>query len=302
MYSTLPETSHGSLGAMVRMEARRFARHPLFIVGFLAAMTVMLLFNLDDSEYFGDALSTPVTAAFFIGLPSLVVAARLVRSTEAADEAMAAVPGTEARRTLAVAGACVVPFAAGLVWLATLFVGLAIKAPHPNELWFGTLDDVYVWSLLVALGPVACLGGGLLGVLVGRWLRFRGAPAVAVVALLAFDLLWQVPFMGEDVLTDSVADPARYRLFVPWAMWHSGTTEEGLQALGPGNPVFYLLYLLGLCALAVGGAVWHDRTARTTSLRVRLYALLGLTAVLLALAMLTGTEGIVSEPVRPPRG
>ena len=44
------------------------------------------------------------------------------------------------------------------------------------------MPDWQVWSILLALGPVACLGGGLLGVLTGRWLGFPGAAAVVVVA------------------------------------------------------------------------------------------------------------------------
>ena len=57
-----------------------------------------------------DVLSTPVVAAFFIGLFSLVAAARLTRSTESAAEAVATAPGSEATRTAALALACFVPF------------------------------------------------------------------------------------------------------------------------------------------------------------------------------------------------
>lgn len=296
MYSTLPESTHGSLSSMVLIEARRFARHPLFLVGTLAAIAIMVLFSMSEDPSFNDMLSTPVVAAFFIGLPSLVVAARLVRSTEAAAEAMGTAPGTEARRTLAVAGACVVPFLAGLLWLAALFAALAVKPPHANELWFGTVNDLYVWSLLFALGPVACLGGGLLGVLVGRWLQFPGAPAVMVVVVVAVDLLGQVLYLGEDILEP---EHPWLRLWVPWAMWHTGTLDDGRQGLLGGHPGFYLLYLLCLCALAVLGAVWHDRTARTGALKVRILGVLGLALVFLALAMTTGIDTVLISEVLP---
>lgn len=228
------------------------------------------------------------------------MAARLTRSTEVSLEALATAPGTEARRTLAVAGACVVPLVAGLIWLAELLVLVRIRGHFPQELWFGTLPDIDVWAILLATGVVSCLGGALLGVLVGRWMRFPGAPIVSVVALVAVVMLGQMWYAYDS-------DLSRFRLYLPWALFHPGTFVQpggyqGIpqfsQASLPGNPVFYLLYLLLLCALAVGGAVWHDRSARSPRLRWALVALSGLTVVVMLLAMLTGNqEIIISDPL-----
>ena len=278
------------LGPMAAIEARRLARHPVFLVGVVLAFVVLgLMYVIDDRPDFRDMLSTPVIPAFFIGLTSLVATARLTRSTEAAVEAVATAPGTEARRTAALAVACVVPFAAGVVWVAVMLVMAATKGAAPQEWWFGTMPAWEVWSILVALGPVACMGGGLLGVLVGRWVHFPGAPAVVVVALVAITMVGQLPI--------SEADTAELRLWVPWAMFHSGTMPDGTTDLIEGNPLAYLGYLLCLCAAAVLVAIWHDRTARTRQLRGLIVGVVVIGLACLALAMTTGNpETLTSVP------
>jgi hypothetical protein len=287
----LPAPARANLSSMVSIEARRFAKHPLFLFGVIAAYAITILINSDGSP--GDLLSQPVIPAFFIGLPSLVVAARLTRSTEVAAEALGTAPGSEAGRTLAVAGACLVPFAAGVVWLGGFFIIIAAGSVDPHELWFDTMSDLQVWAVLIGLGPVACMGGALLGVVVGRWLRFPGAPAVAVVALLAIDFIFQMLWVNDTDLTTN----QELRLWVPWALFHSGTLEDDTQIAYAGSAPFYLLYQLALCALATWGAAWHDRSARTPEMRRTGIVIGGAAIALLALAMLTGPDAVRSLPV-----
>jgi hypothetical protein len=271
------------LGAMARIESRRMARHPAFVIGVVLAFAVaLLLFFISDDPNTGDKLAMPVIPAFFIGLTSLVAMARLTRSTEVTAEAIGTAPGSESRRTAALVVACLVPFAAGLAVVAMLLVMSAVRPPHPDEWWFGTLPDWQVWSVLLALGPVACLGGGLLGVLTGRWLRFPGAAAVVVIAVVVVSNLGQMPIAYEST--------SEYRLWVPWAMFHSGTMPDGTAVFFAGNPGFYLGYLLCLCAAAALVALWHDRTARTPRLRAAIAAVTVVGLSFLALAMTTGNE------------
>lgn len=287
---SLPTTGSSSLGAMARIEARRFARHPVFLTGVVLTSVIWaLILVLDDATYFGDALSTPVLPAFFIGLTSLVTAARLTRSTEVAAEAMGTAPGTEAQRTAAVAMACVVPFVAGLAWVVVLLVTAQAWGVHPLEWWFGTMPDWQVWSILFALAPVACLGGGLLGVLTGRWLTFPGAPVAVLVATVVVCIAGNIPSDGSF---------AQGRLWLPWPLWHSGTFEDGTALIYAGNPAFHLGYMLCLCAAAFLVALWHDRSARTPRLRRALATVVVAGLAFLVLAMVTGNQdNVVSEPI-----
>ena len=87
--NTMSPTALGAgpgLRAMAGIEARRFARHPLFLLGAAATFVVtnLLVFN-DRDQVPGDLLSWPVVPAFFTGLTSLIVAARLTRSTESSE-------------------------------------------------------------------------------------------------------------------------------------------------------------------------------------------------------------------------
>ncbi|GAB3771899.1 hypothetical protein FB382_003052 [Nocardioides ginsengisegetis] len=294
---SLPATGTGGaggLGTMAGIEARRLVRHPVFLIGVLLAFGVTVLTFVTASEpaddpTIGDLLSWPVIPAFFIGLTSLVAMARLTRSTEAAVEAVGTAPGTEGRRTAALALACFVPCAVGVVWTAMMLAMVAAKPPAPQEWWFDTMPDWQVWSILVALGPVACLGGGLLGVLTGRWVTFPGAAAVVVVGLVALDLVGQI---------GSTGGASELRLWVPWAMFHSGTNTDGTADVGAGNPLFYLGYVLCLCAAAALVAIWHDKAARTRQLRTAIVAVVVAGLACLTLAMLTGPGEVRhSDPI-----
>lgn len=290
MTSTSP-TRMAGLGPMAAIEARRLARHPVFLVGVVLAFVVLgLLYFLDDRPVLGEVMVIPVIPAFFIGLTSLVATARLTRSTEAAVEAVATAPRTEARRTTALVVACLVPFAAGAAFIAVLLVMATVRGVAPQEWWFGTMPDWQVWSILVAQGPVACMGGGLLGVLTGRWVRFPGAAAVVVVAVVVISRV--------GVMSLAYGDLSELRLWVPWPMFNSGTFPDGTQVLLAGNPAFYLGYVLCLCAAAALVAIWHDRTARTAQLRTAIVAVIVVGLACLALAMTTGNEdNLTSDPI-----
>jgi hypothetical protein len=275
---------------MARIETIRLARNPFFILASLITFGFTAYFGFASShDTPGDLLSWPVAPAFFIGLTSLVVMARQTRSTEAAAEAMSAAPGTEARRTQALILACLLPAALGMAQVIFEVIIASIKDPAPQEWWFGTVNDVQIWAMLLSNGVVACLGGALLGVLVGRYLRFPGAPAVIVVVLVV-----------SNMLSNAIGDSSHptLRLWTTWAGWQSGTGTDGTATLYGGNAVFYLVYLLCLCGAAAIFAIRHDRMARTPQLKQAFAAVVVIGLAALALSMTTGdTDNHRSDPV-----
>jgi len=288
---SLPASSIAGDRAMAVIEARRMARHPVFVLGVALGFVVLGLYVVlvGDETGIPVVLTIPLLGAFYIGLASVIAAALLTRSTEVAIETIATAPGTEARRTLALAAAGIPPLLAGLVFSGALVILAKAIGVAPQEWWFGTLPDWQVWSI-VLMCPVACFDGALLGVLAGRWLRFRGASAVVVVALIVVSLLGQTPLLETG--------SSEWRLWGPWAIWHLGDNPDGTQTLIAGNPAAYLGYLLALGGLAVLGAMWHDRTARTSRFRVLVAAVAAAAVVLFFLAATTGAhDNRVSDPI-----
>ena len=277
--------------AMAVIEARRMARHPVFALGVALGFVVLGLYVVLVGDVTGVpvVLTLPLLGAFYIGLASVIAAALLTRSTEVAVETIATAPGTEARRTLALAATGIPPLVAGLVFSVALVALAKVIGVAPQEWWFGTLPDWQVWSI-VLMCPVACFDGALLGVLAGRWLRFRGASAMVVVALIVVSLLGQVPLLDTG--------SSEWRLWVPWAIFHTGDNPDGTQTLIAGNPAAYLGYLLALGALAVLGAMWRDRTARTHRFRILVAAVAAAAVAFFVLAATTGNhDNRDSDPI-----
>ena len=85
---------------------------------------------------------------------------------------------------------------------------------------------------------------------------------------------------------------------MPWAIFHTGDNADGTQTLIAGNPAAYLGYLLALGALAVLGAMWHDRTARTPRFRILVAAVAAAALALFVLAATTGAhDNRDSDPI-----
>jgi len=130
---SLPRIHTRGRHSMAAIEARRLARHPAFLVGTVITFGILIAWYVADRDEpaFIDVLPMSVLPAFFLGLLSLVATARITRSTDATTEALATAPQSEARRTGALAIACLVPFVTALLWDALLLVFVALQGVEP---------------------------------------------------------------------------------------------------------------------------------------------------------------------------
>jgi hypothetical protein len=131
-------------------------------------------------------------------------------------------------------------------------------------------------AVLVAQIVVPSLGGPLLGVALGRWVRFPGAAFVLFlvifgwVELVTILAMWQVNSAFVAVL----------RLFSPFAFFTLQADSGGVTAWR-GSPWFFIGWQLALCAIAVLVALLRGAEGRVRTQIVRALGIAGVAAVIL---------------------
>jgi hypothetical protein len=196
-------------------------------------------------------------------------------------------------RTLALACATVVPLTVALVWF-----GWAVWAYHhwpapPNGAPFGAIGDGWSYAVLFALGVLPAVGGPVLGLLIGRYVRLRGAAPTAAVLLVLATIMMQGLF-----------EPLRYvRVVMPWTYFTGPYGVDGDPnrfLILTGSPQWYGGYLLALCVLGVLVAMRHDREAPRRRLDLLIAAVVVTAVVLCLLAMTTGVQHVMVNPLPGP--
>jgi hypothetical protein len=276
-----PETPAGTttLRALAGVEARRYARHPLFLLGLVPLVVATIATSDDLTATGGDASIVP---AFFLGVLGVGVGYQLTRSMARTSEAVGATPVDGVLRTAALCLACLVSGLVALVWLAAMLVALRAEGLPTS-----TISGSDRAALLLAC-VVAAVGGPLVGVLVGRWTRFPGAGLVTVVLLVGWTLLGTVA-VGD-------ASPNRLtsvlHLNAPFAFWISADSGDSPLWVAGGSPWWYLVYLTVLCGLAATAAMLREAAGVQ---RTRLWRVL---AVLGGLALSCLALAVAADPAR----
>ena len=246
-----PLARTSALWQLARVDAVRYARHPLFLVGFVLALAS------SAGTYGPTELDHQVVPAFFLGVLGLVVAARLTSATDGSALVVDASPVRETTRTAALCLACAVPAAAGLV-VVLFHRAFVLADPQPAFVYAGYSDTDRILITLV-IPVIASAGGPLLGVCVGRWLHFRGATLLAVLVLLSWSQLGA--YVPEQRMDAGSVTARTLHMVTPYTAFLETDAESNalptLVTSYTGSPFWFMVWTLALCGLAVTGALWH---------------------------------------------
>ena len=139
-------------------------------------------------------------------------------------------------------------------------------------------------AVLVGQIVVPALGGPLLGVALGRWVRFPGAGFVSFLVLYGWVSLVTILSMSHQNSTFVAA----LRLFAPFAFFtYTGDTGGGVTAWR-GSPWFFLGWQLALCAIAVLVALLRGAEGPVRVRIIRGLGITGLAAVIMLVLAVTG--------------
>src|SRR5215475_9620529 len=166
-------------------------------------------------------------------------------------------PTTLPARTAALCAVALVPFACGCLALLR-FVQLI---PVSSSL-YGPFSPSARVAVLVGQIVMPALGGPLLGVALGRWVRFPGAAFVLFLVLYGWVSLVTILAMSHV----NSAFVAVLRLFAPFAFFtYTGDTHSAgyVVTAWRGSPWFFIGWQLALCAIAVLVALLRGAEGRT---------------------------------------
>lgn len=251
------------MSTLARAETARLVRHPISLLGLALSMFMLGGPQPSRSAPAFDSLTTATT--FFYGV-LVFFAANLLATRDRRADAEELLAATATRGFDRVLALCLAGL--GPMFVATVVVGIAAWAYDAND--FLVVPPSF-WQL--AQGPVTVLGAALLGILVGRWAPYPGAPFLVMVGVVAWNL-----YVGA-----SEATRGPIGMYTAWADWESDA--GGWAGMDPGSPGWHVVYLAGLCAMAAVGALLSATRQR-----------LPLLVVLTVLTVLTGVAGWAALP------
>ena len=273
-----PEAAAGraTFAALAVRETRRLVLNPVFL--FAVAIIVYALWAGPGIRVTEIDTVNPYPA-IFIGGFGMMATYWLTRSMRASEPVVGVTPVTRPARTAALCAVAIVPFACGCLALLR-FVQLI---PVGNAA-YGPFSPSARIAVLVGQIVVPALGGPLLGVALGRWVRFPGAAFVLFLLLYGWVSLVTILSMSHANSTSV----AVLRLFAPFAFFtYTGDTGSGVTAWR-GSPWFFIGWQLALCAIAVLVALLRGAEGRARSRIIRTLTIAGLAAVILLALAATG--------------
>jgi hypothetical protein len=276
-----PATSPGraAFTALTAREMRRLVLNPVFL--FAVAFIVFALGRGPGAGTTEIDTYNPYPAIFLGGF-GMMATYWLTRSMRASEPVIGITPTTLPARTAALCAVAVVPFACGCLALLRFVQLIPVSSPL-----YGPFSPSARVAVLVGQIVMPALGGPLLGVALGRWVRFPGAAFVLFLVLYGWVSLVTILSMSHP---DS-APVAVLRLFAPFAFFtYTGDTHSAGYAVTAwrGSPWFFIGWQLALCAIAVLVALLRGAEGRVRSRIVRALAIAAVAAVILLVLAATG--------------
>jgi hypothetical protein len=265
-----------TFAALAARETRRFVLNPVFL---LVVVIIAWWTWAGRGTAVADIALVNAFTAIFLGGFGMMATFWLTRSMRASDPVVGVTPVTLPARTAALCAVAIVPFGCGCLAL------IAFLHFHPaSDPAYGAFSPSARIAVLAGQIVVPALGGPLLGVALGRWVRFPGAAFVLFLLLSGWVSL-------VTILSISHANSALVavlRLFAPFAFFTSTDNGAGVTAWR-GSPWFFIGWQLALCAIAVLAALLRGAEGPVRSRIIRALGVAGVAAaILLVLAGLGG--------------
>ena len=224
--------------------------------------------------------------AIFLGGFGMMATYWLTRSMRASEPVVDVTPTTLLARTAALCAVALVPFACGCLALLRFVQLIPVSSPL-----HGPFSPSARVAVLIGQIVIPALGGPLLGVALGRWVRFPGAALVLFLVLYGWVTLVTILSMSHQ----NSAFVAVLRLFAPFAFFTYTGNAGGVTAWR-GSPWFFIGWQLALCAITVLAALLRGAEGPVRSRIIRALGIAGAAAVILL--MLAATAG---SPTPSPR-
>jgi hypothetical protein len=264
-----------TLVPLAARELRRFVLNPVFLFGLVMAEWITWTGGGSTTIEIDEVNGYP---AVFLGGFGMMAAYWLTRSMRASEPVAGLTPTTRPARTAALCWVAIVPFFCSF---STLF-GLLHYYPVGDTV-YGPFSPSARIAVLVGQIVVPSLGGPLLGVALGRWVRFPGAAFVLFLVIFGWVELATIPALSHP---DS-APLTVLRLFSPFAFFTLHADSGGVTAWR-GSPWFFIGWQLALCAIAVLVALLRGAEGRVRSRIIRALSIAGAAAVILLVLAATG--------------
>jgi hypothetical protein len=273
-----PEAVAGraTLVPLAARELRRFVLNPVFLFAVVMAEWITWTGGGGTTTEIDEVNGYP---AVFLGGFGMMAAYWLTRSMRASEPVAGVTPTSRPARTAALCWVAIVPFCCGVL---TLF-GFLHSYPVGDAV-YGPFSPSARIAVLVGQIVVPSLGGPLLGVALGRWVRFPGAAFVLFLVIFGWvELVTILTLWHQDSLPAAVL-----RLFSPFAFF-TVQADSGAVTAWRGSPWFFIGWQLALCAIAVLVALLRGAEGQVRTRIIRALGVAGVAAlILLVLAALGG--------------